>query len=95
MKAADTTLYWAKADGGDRYALFDAERHHADVARFALSARIPDALARGEFVVEYQPLVRLDDQQMTGVEALVRWQLPDRSTAAPRASSSRWPRKPA
>ena len=63
-------------DGRDRYALFDAERHRADVRRFALSARMPEALARGEFVVEYQPLVRLCDQRMVGVEALVRWQLP-------------------
>ena len=77
MQAADTTLYWAKADGRDRYALFDADRHHSDVDRFALSARMPDALARGEFVVEYQPLVRLADRRIIGVEALVRWTLPD------------------
>jgi len=77
MQAADTTMYWAKADGRDRYAVFDAERHRSDVSRFALSARMPDALARGEFVVQYQPLVRLTDQQTTGVEALVRWQLPN------------------
>jgi len=76
MKAADTTLYWAKTGGGDRCAWFDADRHRADVGRFALSARIPEALAGGEFVVEYQPLVRLHDQQTIGVEALVRWQLP-------------------
>ena len=76
MKAADTTMYWAKADGPDRYALFDAERHRGDVNRFALSARMPEALDRGEFVVEYQPLVRLSDQRMIGVEALVRWELP-------------------
>src|SRR5664279_1174617 len=77
MQAADTTMYWAKADGRDRYALFDAERHHSDVSRFALSARMPDALANGEFVVKYQPLVRLHDQRTIGVEALVRWQLPN------------------
>ena len=94
MKAADTTLYWAKADGGDRYALFDAERHRADVGRFALSARMPEALADGEFVVEYQPLVRLRDQQIIGVEALVRWQLPPVNCCR-RASSSRSPRRPA
>jgi diguanylate cyclase (GGDEF)-like protein/PAS domain S-box-containing protein len=76
MKAADTTMYWAKADGRDRYSLFDAERHRGDVHRFALSARMPEALARGEFVVEYQPLVALADQRMVGVEALVRWELP-------------------
>jgi EAL domain-containing protein (putative c-di-GMP-specific phosphodiesterase class I) len=77
MKAADTTMYWAKVDGRDRYALFDAERHRDDVHRFALSARMHEALDHGEFVVEYQPLVRLDDQHMVGVEALVRWELPD------------------
>jgi diguanylate cyclase (GGDEF)-like protein/PAS domain S-box-containing protein len=77
MKAADTTLYWAKADGGDRYAVFDKERHRRDVDRFELSSRMPEALARGEFGLEYQPLVRLTDRRMIGVEALVRWTLPD------------------
>ncbi|WP_214407240.1 putative bifunctional diguanylate cyclase/phosphodiesterase [Pseudonocardia lacus] len=77
MKAADTTMYWAKTDGRDRYALFDADRHRGDVHRFALSARMPQALESGEFVVEYQPLVRLRDRRMIGVEALVRWELPD------------------
>jgi len=76
MKAADTTMYRAKAAGGDRYARYDAERHRLDVHRLALSARLPEALARGEFVVEYQPLVSLADQRMVGVEALVRWELP-------------------
>ena len=76
MKAADTTLYWAKADGRDRWAAFDAARHDNEVARFALAAKMPDALDRGEFVIEYQPIVRLSDQQVTGVEALVRWELP-------------------
>ncbi len=76
MKAADTTLHWAKKDGRNRTARFDAERHHADVARFELSARMPDALDGGEFVVDYQPLVRLTDQRLVGVEALVRWVQP-------------------
>ncbi len=77
MAAADTTLSWAKADGRDRYALFDEERHRGDLERFALSARMPAALARGEFNLAYQPLVRLADRRMVGVEALVRWTLPD------------------
>ena len=77
MKAADTTLYWAKADGRNRYALFDEERHRSDVDRFEVSARMPDALASGEFGLEYQPLVRLSDRAAIGVEALVRWTLPD------------------
>jgi diguanylate cyclase (GGDEF)-like protein/PAS domain S-box-containing protein len=76
MKAADTTLQWAKKDGRNRVARFDAERHRAAVARYELSARMPDALGAGEFVVDYQPLVRLSDQRVVGVEALVRWEQP-------------------
>ncbi|MHA6618188.1 putative bifunctional diguanylate cyclase/phosphodiesterase [Pseudonocardia sp. DLS-67] len=76
MKAADTTLHWAKKDGRNRVARFDADRHRAAVARFELSARLPAALESAEFVVDYQPLVRLTDQRLVGVEALVRWQPP-------------------
>ena len=76
MKAADTTLYWAKADGRNRFALFDEARHRSDVDRFEMSARMPDALTRGEFSLEFQPLVRLADRSAIGVEALVRWTLP-------------------
>jgi diguanylate cyclase (GGDEF)-like protein/PAS domain S-box-containing protein len=85
MKAADTTLYWAKGDGRNRYAAFDEQRHRRDVGRFELSARMPEALARGEFSLEYQPLVRLADRRMTGVEALVRWTLPDGRRVDPTA----------
>jgi diguanylate cyclase (GGDEF)-like protein/PAS domain S-box-containing protein len=83
MKAADTTLYWAKKDGRNRLAMFDADRHHRDVGRFALSARMPDALSRGEFAVVYQPLVRLSDERVVGVEALVRWDLPSGERLGP------------
>jgi diguanylate cyclase (GGDEF)-like protein/PAS domain S-box-containing protein len=76
MKAADTTLYWAKADGRNRLALFDAERHAREVTRYELSASMPAALERREFFVEYQPLVRLSDGVTIGVEALVRWRHP-------------------
>jgi EAL domain-containing protein (putative c-di-GMP-specific phosphodiesterase class I) len=85
MKAADTTLYWAKTDGRDRWALFDAARHELEVDRYALSAALPGALARGEFFVEYQPLVRLADGGLIGVEALVRWRHPQRGVLGPDA----------
>jgi diguanylate cyclase (GGDEF)-like protein/PAS domain S-box-containing protein len=83
MKAADTTLQWAKKDGRNRVARFDAERHRAAVARFELSARMPGALEAGEFVVDYQPLVRLVDERVVGVEALVRWQQHDGDRVGP------------
>jgi len=76
MKAADTTLYQAKNAGKNRWALFDADKHHHEVTKFELSASLPSALDRGEFLVEYQPLVRLSDETVMGVEALVRWRHP-------------------
>ncbi len=76
MKAADTTLSWAKSNGKRRWTLFDAERHSREVTRYALAGSMPDALTRGEFVVEYQPLVRLTDSSVLGAEALIRWRHP-------------------
>ncbi|MFI6873012.1 putative bifunctional diguanylate cyclase/phosphodiesterase [Streptomyces sp. NPDC050400] len=76
MQAADTTLYWAKADGKARWTLFDPERNAHLMTRQALSSGLRPAVERGEFVLEYQPLVRLEDGRLRGVEALVRWRHP-------------------
>ncbi|MEV0319031.1 putative bifunctional diguanylate cyclase/phosphodiesterase [Streptomyces sp. NPDC050658] len=76
MQAADTTLYWAKADGKARWTLFDPERNAHRMTRQALSSSLRPAVDRGEFVLDYQPLVGLDDGRVHGVEALVRWQHP-------------------
>ncbi|WP_018531751.1 EAL domain-containing protein [Streptomyces sp. HmicA12] len=76
MQAADTTLYWAKADGKARWTLFDPERNAHRMTRQALSSGLRPAVERGEFVLEYQPLVQLEDGGLRGVEALVRWQHP-------------------
>ncbi|MFN2478539.1 MAG: putative bifunctional diguanylate cyclase/phosphodiesterase [Pseudonocardiaceae bacterium] len=76
LQAADITMYQAKADGKARYVLFDRNRNANEVARFTLSATMLAAVERGEFFVEYQPLVALPDGILRGVEALVRWQHP-------------------
>ncbi|GAA2716699.1 putative bifunctional diguanylate cyclase/phosphodiesterase [Micromonospora olivasterospora] len=83
MRAADTTLYWAKADGRGRWAVHDPERSARDVARSALLAGLPAALDRGEFVVHYQPIVSLLDSSMVAVEALVRWRHPELGLLGP------------
>ncbi|MET8833653.1 EAL domain-containing protein [Micromonospora sp. NPDC004540] len=83
MKAADTTLYWAKAEGRGRWAVYDPERSAADIARSALAANLPAALDRGEFVLHYQPIVSLLDGSMVAVEALVRWQHPELGLIGP------------
>jgi diguanylate cyclase (GGDEF)-like protein/PAS domain S-box-containing protein len=83
MKAADTTLYWAKSDGRDRWAVFDHHRHAQAVSRYRLSAQMPQALDEEQFFLDYQPLVDLADGVPAGVEALVRWQHPDHGLLGP------------
>mgnify|MGYP001470470656 CR=1 FL=1 len=76
MQAAETALHWAKADGGARWTLFDPERNAHRMTRQALAGALRTAVDRGEFAVEYQPLVDLKDGTLRGVEALVRWHHP-------------------
>ncbi|MFI1971754.1 histidine kinase [Streptomyces cinnamoneus] len=83
MQAADTTLYWAKADGKARWTLFDPERNAHRVTRQTLSSTLRPAVEREEFDLQYQPLVGLGDGVVRGVEALVRWHHPQFGTLAP------------
>ncbi|GAA1004316.1 EAL domain-containing protein [Streptomyces sp. LB8] len=83
MQAADTTLYWAKADGKARWTLFDPERNAHRMTRQALVSSLRTAVDRGEFTLEYQPLVGMDDGRLRGVEALVRWRHPRFGTLTP------------
>ncbi|WP_329217685.1 EAL domain-containing protein [Streptomyces sp. NBC_01485] len=76
MQAADTTLYWAKVDGKDRWTLFDPERNAHLMTRQALASTLRPAIERGEFRLDYQPLVGMSDGRLRGVEALVRWDHP-------------------
>lgn len=83
MQAADTTLYWAKADGRARWTLFDPERNAHRMTRQSLSSTLRPAVKRGEFTLEFQPIVGLADDTLHGVEALVRWRHPQLGTLGP------------
>jgi len=83
VRAAEVTLRWAKADGGGRWLRFDPDRYAADRRRWALTAELPAALYRGEFILDYQPIVRLADRRVRGLEALVRWAHPQRGRLGP------------
>jgi diguanylate cyclase (GGDEF)-like protein/PAS domain S-box-containing protein len=76
FQAADITMYRAKAGGKARYAMYDQHRNDDEVVRSTLSATMLAAVERGEFFLEYQPLVALADRSLLGVEALVRWRHP-------------------
>ncbi|WP_263105247.1 putative bifunctional diguanylate cyclase/phosphodiesterase [Kitasatospora sp. DSM 101779] len=83
LKDADSTLYWSKADGRARWTLYDPARGAHQLTRQLLSTALRPALERGEFIVEYQPLVGLSDGLVHGAEALVRWRHPRYGTLSP------------
>jgi diguanylate cyclase (GGDEF)-like protein len=83
MRAADITLYRAKSNGRARRELFDAAHNTREIARYQLSAAMPGALDRDEFILHFQPLVDLASGAMYGVEALARWRHPALGLLAP------------
>jgi EAL domain-containing protein (putative c-di-GMP-specific phosphodiesterase class I) len=76
LRAADMTLYWAKADGKSQWALFEPERDARELTRYSLASALPAALAGNDLLVHYQPIRHLADGSLHGVEALVRWNHP-------------------
>ncbi|MFF5563295.1 putative bifunctional diguanylate cyclase/phosphodiesterase [Streptomyces sp. NPDC012623] len=83
LRSADITMYRAKAAGGNRFELADPEADARAITRHGLTTALPAALERGEFFIEYQPLVRLDDGAVHGAEALVRWSHPQHGVLGP------------
>jgi EAL domain-containing protein (putative c-di-GMP-specific phosphodiesterase class I) len=83
LRDADTAMYAAKKHGKGSYELFEPEMQKAARARLQLKADLQRAVDNHEFVLHYQPIVTLDGATLTGVEALVRWEHPDRGLVQP------------
>jgi EAL domain-containing protein (putative c-di-GMP-specific phosphodiesterase class I) len=83
IRNADAAMYIAKADGKGGYRIFEPAMHERVVARLELRADLQRAIDREEFELHYQPLVRLVDGAITGVEALLRWRHPTRGLIPP------------
>ncbi|GAA3387887.1 putative bifunctional diguanylate cyclase/phosphodiesterase [Streptomyces roseoviridis] len=83
LRSADITMYRAKSAGGNRFEFADAEADARAITRHGLTTALPAALERGEFFIEYQPLVHLDDGSVHGAEALVRWCHPQHGVLGP------------
>ncbi|EGX54626.1 hypothetical protein SZN_36981 [Streptomyces zinciresistens K42] len=83
LRSADITMYRAKSAGGNRFELADAEADARAITRHGLTTALPAALERGEFFIEYQPLVHLGDGSVRGAEALVRWLHPQHGVLGP------------
>jgi diguanylate cyclase (GGDEF)-like protein/PAS domain S-box-containing protein len=83
LRDSDTAMYRAKALGRNSFVVFDDQMHRQVVATLSLENDLRRALARNEFRVFYQPIVAVDDGHITGFEALVRWQHPERGLLMP------------
>ncbi len=83
LRDADTAMYHAKEKGKARYELFDAAMHANAVARLQLENDLRRAVEREELLVYYQPIVSLEDERISGFEALVRWPHPERGFIPP------------
>ncbi|MBT9236707.1 EAL domain-containing protein [Pseudomonas sp. MG-2] len=77
IRSADAAMYSAKQAGRAQYRFFDPSLNRADIHAFTLEQAFGSALAERQFVLHYQPQIRLDTQQVLGYEALVRWDHPE------------------
>jgi len=80
---ADAALYRAKAQGRNRYELFDVSANAEAVRRVSLEQKLRQALDDQVFRLYYQPRVRIDTGQIVGSEALLRWEDPEWGWIAP------------
>jgi diguanylate cyclase (GGDEF)-like protein len=85
LRNADLAMYRAKGEGKGRFEIYEAGMHAVVVDRMALKADMRRGLADQEFEPYYQPIVDLETGRITGVEALVRWNHPERGLIAPDA----------
>jgi diguanylate cyclase (GGDEF)-like protein/PAS domain S-box-containing protein len=88
IRDADAAMYQAKerGHGNGSYQFFDAGVRERAVARMTMEGQLHEALERAEFRLIFQPLVTLDEsRRLLGLEALIRWQHPERGLLAPDA----------
>jgi diguanylate cyclase (GGDEF)-like protein/PAS domain S-box-containing protein len=83
LRDADAAMHRAKERGRARYELFDDALRGRALSRLRVENDLRRALERDELTLHYQPLVSLHDRRMVSVEALVRWDHPERGRISP------------
>jgi diguanylate cyclase (GGDEF)-like protein/PAS domain S-box-containing protein len=73
VQAADVAMFRAKEQGGNRYHLFDPASDAPRSDRVRDEERLAEAIEEGEFLLHFQPIVRLEDGSVVGMEPLARW----------------------
>jgi EAL domain-containing protein (putative c-di-GMP-specific phosphodiesterase class I) len=82
-KNADMAMYLAKEDGKNGFRFFTKEIKTQSIERLKLESALRRALEREQFSLYYQPKIDMASGQITGVEALLRWNHPDLGTVSP------------
>lgn len=83
MHQADLAMYRAKSDGRGTYRFYEQELDGRQQARSQLALDVAAGLQNGEFVLRYQPIVNIEDNQITAFEALLRWRHPRHGLMSP------------
>jgi diguanylate cyclase (GGDEF)-like protein/PAS domain S-box-containing protein len=83
LQDADVAMHAAKRQGKGSFAFFEESMHLAAVRRFGLTDELEKALVAEQFELYYQPIVVLETEEISGVEALIRWNHPRNGTLAP------------
>jgi diguanylate cyclase (GGDEF)-like protein/PAS domain S-box-containing protein len=83
IRDADIAMYKAKSRGKAQYAVFDSSLHRHVSEQLQLEQELRRALGQGQLMLEYQPICTLADRKLTGFEALVRWNHPERGMLEP------------
>jgi diguanylate cyclase (GGDEF)-like protein/PAS domain S-box-containing protein len=83
IRDADIAMYKAKSRGKAQYAVFDSSLHRHVAEQLQLEQELRRALGQGQLTLEYQPICTLRDRKLTGFEALVRWNHPERGLLEP------------
>ncbi len=76
IRDADTAMHRAKSMGGSSFVLFDEKMHHEAVVRLTIENDLHRAIERGQLSVHYQPIMVMRTRELTGFEALARWEHP-------------------
>jgi diguanylate cyclase (GGDEF)-like protein len=83
VRNADLALYAAKGAGRGKHCFYEPSMHSEAAERQLLENDLRQAIERGELAVHYQPIVRAAGEEVSGFEALVRWQHPTRGAVSP------------
>ena len=83
LRNADVAMYMAKEAGKGLYQVFEPAMHDTALLRLELKADLQRAVDNDEFVLHYQPVIELETGRIEGLEALIRWQHPQRGLVAP------------